>query len=45
MGTSFLIQNSEKKSIQLDLKSKQGKEIALKLIKDADVLVENMRPG
>ena len=45
MGTSFLIQNSEKKSIQIDLKSKKGKEIALKLIKSADVFVENMRPG
>ena len=45
MGTSFLIQNSEKKSIQIDLKSKEGQEIALKLIESADVLVENMRPG
>ena len=25
MGTSFLIQNSDKKSIQIDLKSKKGK--------------------
>ena len=31
MGTSFLIQNSEKKSIQLDLKSTSGQNIALKL--------------
>ena len=45
MGTSFLIQNSEKKSIQIDLKSKEGQKIALKLIQSADVLVENMRPG
>ena len=45
MGTSFLIQNSEKKSIQLDLKSQGGQKIALKLIEKADVLVENMRPG
>ena len=45
MGTSFLIQNSDKKSIQIDLKSKKGKEIALNLIKSADVFVENMRPG
>ena len=45
MGTSFLIQNSEKKSVQIDLKSKKGKEIALNLIKSADVFVENMRPG
>jgi len=45
MGTSFLIQNSDKKSIQLDLKSTQGKEIALKLINSVDIFVENMRPG
>ena len=45
MGASFLIQNSEKKSIQIDLKSKEGQKIVLKLIESADVLVENMRPG
>ena len=45
MGTSFLIQNSDKKSIQIDLKSDKGKKIALKLIKNVDVFVENMRPG
>ena len=45
MGTSFLIQNSNKKSIQIDLKSIQGKEITLKLLKYVDVVVENMRPG
>ena len=31
MGTSLIDLLLEKKSIQLDLKSKQGKEIALKL--------------
>ena len=45
MGTSFLIQNSNKKSIQIDLKSIEGKEITLKLLKYVDVFVENMRPG
>ena len=45
MGTSFLIQNSNKKSIQIDLKSIEGKEIILKLLKYVDVFVENMRPG
>ena len=45
MGTSFLIQNSDKKSIQINLKSKKGKNIALELIKNVDVFVENMRPG
>ena len=45
MGIPFLIQNSNKKSIQIDLKSKEGKEITLKLLKYVDVFVENMRPG
>ncbi len=45
MGTSFLIQNSDKKSIQINLKSEKGKEIALELIKKVDIFVENMRPG
>ena len=45
MGTSFVIQNSNKKSIQIDLKSIEGKEITLKLLKYVDVFVENMRPG
>ena len=45
MGTSFLIQNSDKKSIQINLKSKKGKNIALELVKNVDVFVENMRPG
>src|SRR5215831_5592372 len=33
-----------KRSITLNLKSPQGKEILLKLVEDADVLVENFRP-
>ena len=32
MGTSFLIQNSDKKSIQINLKSKKGKNITFPLI-------------
>jgi len=45
MGTSFLAQNSNKKSVTLNTKSPEGKEIFKKLVKDADVLVENFRPG
>ena len=45
MGTSFLIQNSEKRSIQINLKELKGQKIAQKLIKNADVFIENMRPG
>jgi crotonobetainyl-CoA:carnitine CoA-transferase CaiB-like acyl-CoA transferase len=45
MGTSFLAQNSNKKSVTLNTKSPEGKEIFKKLVRDADVLVENFRPG
>ncbi len=40
--TSF---NRNKRSIALDIKSDQGKDIALKLIQESDVLIENFRPG
>ncbi|MFP4368376.1 MAG: CaiB/BaiF CoA transferase family protein [Candidatus Kapaibacterium sp.] len=45
MGTSFLAQNSNKKSVTINLKEEKGKEIFLKLAETADVLVENFRPG
>lgn len=45
MGTSFLAQNANKKSLTLDLKSEKGKEIFLKLAEKSDVVVENFRPG
>ena len=44
MGTSFLAQNANKKSLTLNLKSPEGKEIFRKLAKTADVVVENFRP-
>jgi|TARA_B100000902_G_scaffold394361_1_gene450524 crotonobetainyl-CoA:carnitine CoA-transferase CaiB-like acyl-CoA transferase len=37
--------NRGKKSLAIDLKSKEGKEILIKLIKDSDVLMQNFRPG
>jgi len=45
MGTSFLAQNANKKSLTLNLKAQEGKEIFCRLVKTADVLVENFRPG
>jgi len=45
MGTGFLAQNSNKKSVTLNIKSVEGKEIFKRLVKEADVLVENFRPG
>lgn len=34
-----------KKSVGLDIKSDRGREILTKLIKEADVLIQNFRPG
>jgi len=45
MGTSFLTQGSNKRSITLDLKQEAGREILRRLVARADVLVENYRPG
>lgn len=42
---SFLALNRGKQSIVLDLHSEQGRQRLLELLEDADVLVENMRPG
>src|SRR5512136_3238100 len=44
MGTSFLAQNSNKKSLTLNLKSPEGRDIFKKLVTTAAVLVENFRP-
>jgi crotonobetainyl-CoA:carnitine CoA-transferase CaiB-like acyl-CoA transferase len=46
MGTGFLTQGSNKRSIALNLKTGDGREALKRLVKDwADVLVENYRPG
>ncbi|HLO30254.1 MAG TPA: CoA transferase [Anaerolineales bacterium] len=45
LGTSFLAQNANKKSLTLNLKAEAGKEIFRKLVRTADVVVENFRPG
>jgi crotonobetainyl-CoA:carnitine CoA-transferase CaiB-like acyl-CoA transferase len=45
MGTAFLTQGSNKRSITLDLKKENDREILKALVTTADVFVENYRPG
>ena len=45
MGASFLAQNGGKRSVTVNLKNDEGKAVLRRLVKTADVLVENFRPG
>lgn len=45
MGTSFLAQNANKRSITLDLKSEEGRSTLLNMVRNSDVVLENFRPG
>jgi len=45
MTNSFLCCNRSKRSLTLNLKNEQGIKILKDLIKDADVFVQNFRPG
>ena len=45
MGTAFLSQASNKKSLALNLKTEAGRQVLQRLVRTADVLIENYRPG
>jgi formyl-CoA transferase len=46
-GTSlwWYVQSRNKKSVALDLKSEEGREVVRRLAAEADVVIENFRPG
>jgi crotonobetainyl-CoA:carnitine CoA-transferase CaiB-like acyl-CoA transferase len=44
-SAKFLSLNRGKRSIRIDLKNERGKEVLLRLARDADVLLESFRPG
>ncbi|HMO48366.1 MAG TPA: CaiB/BaiF CoA-transferase family protein [Rubrivivax sp.] len=44
-SANFLSQNRNKRSVRLDLKSKDGRATFLKMAAQADVITENFRPG
>jgi crotonobetainyl-CoA:carnitine CoA-transferase CaiB-like acyl-CoA transferase len=44
-GPSFRVLNRNKKSLTLNLREKKGREILLKLLETADILLENFRPA
>ena len=45
VNAPFYSCNRGKKSLAIDLKSVEGKEVLIKLIKESDVFMQNFRPG
>ncbi|MCI9889903.1 CoA transferase [Micrococcales bacterium 31B] len=45
MASYFVWLNRSKESVILDLKSEEGREVLAELIREADVLVQNLAPG
>ncbi|TMB91497.1 MAG: CoA transferase, partial [Chloroflexi bacterium] len=44
-SSPFMRLNRNKRSLVVDLKSADGKEVFKKLVRSADIVVENLRPG
>ena len=45
VNVSFLSLNRNKRSLAIDLKSPDGKQVLLELVKSADIFLQNYRPG
>lgn len=45
VGASYVMVNRNKKSVALNFRNQRGKEIFLRLAREADVIIETFRPG
>ena len=45
VSINYLLGNRSQKSLSVDLKTEEGKEIIRRLAQEADILIENFRPG
>ncbi len=45
VGAMFSVANRSKRSVAMDLKADEGREVLFELVKGADVFVQNFRPG
>jgi crotonobetainyl-CoA:carnitine CoA-transferase CaiB-like acyl-CoA transferase len=44
-GVLYTVSNRSKRGIVLDLRQPRGRELLLRMIEDADLFIQNMRPG